>query len=167
METPNEKKILKKGTPFTIIRNSGTQEAIAKKEVQIRIVQKKLGFTYFKLGEMMCRTTCALMLLFLTGGGETPGFTQEEINVQKLANAIYYAEGGSKTKHPYGILSQYWHTTSRKACLNTIEHRLRLWNGEGNFIVYLSKTYCPIGANNDPNNLNINWVRNVEWFYER
>jgi len=44
-----------------------------------------------------------------------------QINVNKLADAIYLAEGGSKTKHPYGILKKYKTTTPRQACINTIK----------------------------------------------
>ena len=39
-----------------------------------------------------------------------------------LADAIFKAEGGHKTKHEYGILAHYQHTTPRQACLNTISH---------------------------------------------
>ena len=90
-----------------------------------------------------------------------------EINIDKLANAIYYAEGGNKTKHPYGILTKYKVTTPRQACINTIKHALKDWNGEGDFIAFLGSRYCPIGAKNDPTGLNKNWVKNVRWYYAK
>ena len=93
-------------------------------------------------------------------------FTQE-INIEKLATAIYYAEGGVKTNHPYGILIKYKYTTPKQACINTIKHALRDWNGKGDFIVFLGNRYCPIGANNDPKRLNKNWIKNVKYFYEK
>ena len=89
---------------------------------------------------------------------------EEIIDVEKLATAIYYAEGGTKTNHPYGILTHYKHTTPRQACINTINHALRDWNGKSDFIVFLGSRYCPIGAKNDPLGLNKNWVFNVKFW---
>ena len=51
--------------------------------------------------------------------------------------------------------------------LNTIKSNLKRWNGQGSFIVFMSKSYCPIGAANDPTGLNKNWVKNVTYYYER
>jgi len=91
----------------------------------------------------------------------------ESINVERLATAIYYAEGGVKTNHPYGILSKYKSTTPRQACINTINHALRDWNGKGDFISWIGSRYCPVGAKNDPRGLNRNWISNVRRIYER
>lgn len=94
----------------------------------------------------------------------------ETIDVNRLANAIYKAEGGAKTRHPYGILAKYKHTSPRQACINTINSAIRRYNKSNlrsDFIVYLSKTYCPIGAKNDPTGLNVNWVKNVRYYYKR
>lgn len=91
------------------------------------------------------------------------------VNVERLANAIYIAEGGNKTKHPYGILAKYKHTTPRQACINTIKSALKRYNkqgAKGDFIAFLGKTYCPVGASNDPWGLNKNWVKNVKYYYE-
>jgi hypothetical protein len=90
----------------------------------------------------------------------------EAINLDKLADAIYYAEGGSKTKHPYGILKKYKTTTPRQACMNTILHAQRDWNGNGDFIEFLGSRYCPIGSDTDDGNCK-NWVPNVKRIYER
>ena len=87
------------------------------------------------------------------------------IDIDRLANAIYKAEGGARTKHPYGILAKYKTTTPRQACINTIKSNLKRWNGKGDFIDALGKVYCPIGASNDPKGLNKNWTRNVKHFY--
>lgn len=67
-----------------------------------------------------------------------------EYSASQIANAIYRAEGGGKTKYPYGILKKYKNTTPRQACLNTIQHAKRDWNGTGDFIEFLSKRYAPI-----------------------
>ena len=82
----------------------------------------------------------------------------QTINVPIVADSIYLAEGGSKTHHPYGIMLKYRITTPRQACINTIEHRLKMWNGQGEFIVFLGKTYSPPS-------INPYWVKNVRWFY--
>jgi len=87
------------------------------------------------------------------------------IDIPKLADAIYKAEGGAKTRHPYGILKKYKTTTPRQACINTIKSNLKRWNGKGDFITFLGRTYCPVGALNDPRGLNRHWVKNVRKFY--
>lgn len=74
-----------------------------------------------------------------------------------LANAIYIAEGGVKTKYPYGIKSV--HTTNpRQVCITTIEHTYKLWTRKTNFIDFLADTYCPVSC--DPVG-NLNWKRNI------
>ncbi|HNX03587.1 MAG TPA: hypothetical protein PKM71_07985 [Candidatus Cloacimonas sp.] len=91
----------------------------------------------------------------------------EVVDIERLADAIYYAEGGANTRFPYGILAKYKTTTPRQACINTIKSNLKRWNGEGDFISFLGKTYCPVGAKNDPTGLNRNWVRNVTKLYRK
>lgn len=91
---------------------------------------------------------------------------QAAIDENRLVDAIGRAENSKS--HPYGILATYKHTTPRQACLNTIrsaEKRYSQTNQKEDFISFLSKTYCPIGAKNDPSGLNNNWVKNVTWFY--
>lgn len=92
------------------------------------------------------------------------------VDVNLLADSIYLAEGGSKTNHPYGILKRYKHTSPRQACLNTIfsaQNRFAKQSQEKDFILFLSKTYCPIGASNDPKGLNKNWASNVSKIYSK
>jgi hypothetical protein len=81
----------------------------------------------------------------------------------QIANAIYLAEGGAKTAHPYGILTKYKVTTPRQACINTIAHAKRDWNGKGDFISFLGNRYCPVGCDND-NGTNQYWIKNVHYF---
>ena len=92
------------------------------------------------------------------------GQARANIDPNRLADAIYKAEGGAKTKHPYGILAKYKHTTPRQACLNTIRHTQKDWNGKGDFVDFLGDRYCPVGAKNDPTGLNKNWKTNVRYF---
>ena len=91
-----------------------------------------------------------------------PLSAQNSANVERLADAIYKAEGGAKTKYPYGILTRYKHTTPRQACINTIKHALKDWNKKGDFIEFLGSRYCPPKAHP----LNKNWVKNVKAIYE-
>ena len=111
---------------------------------------------------LLCLTSIVLMG---TARAET---LSNGIDVDRLANAIYKAEGGAKTRHPYGILAKYKHTTPRQACINTIRSKHKAWvkaGSKGEFIAYLGSKYAPIGASNDPNGLNKHWVRNVKGFY--
>jgi hypothetical protein len=104
-----------------------------------------------------------ILALLLIGCGILPAYGQD-VDVERLANAIYKAEGGAKTSHPYGILAHYKHTTPRQACINTIRHALRDFTN-GDFISFLGSRYCPVGAKNDPTGLNKNWIKNVKRFY--
>jgi hypothetical protein len=85
----------------------------------------------------------------------------ENINYDKLADAIGKAENSKS--HPYGILQHYKHTTPRQACINTIKHAQKDWNGKGDFVEFLGSRYCPIGCKND-NGTNKFWVKNVKHF---
>jgi hypothetical protein len=93
------------------------------------------------------------------------------IQIETLASAIYLAEGGDKTRHPYGILKHYKVTTPRQACINTIKSNLRRFRSqfvETDFIHFMSLSYCPIGADNDKAyRVNQFWERNVKFFYSK
>lgn len=80
--------------------------------------------------------------------------------------AIRKAEGNDN----YGILAHYKNTSYRQACINTVIHKHKQWlkgGKRGSFLGYLSVRYAPIGANNDPDGLNINWKHNVRYWLER
>ena len=120
------------------------------------------NFNARRIANAVCKTVCWCSLLVwllacMVGA--------KNIDSGKLANAIYRAEGGTKTKYPYGIFKKYKYTTPRRACINTIDHAKRDWDGKGDFIEFLGSRYAPIGAKNDPTNLNKNWVKNVKYFY--
>ena len=91
----------------------------------------------------------------------------EEAYFQKVADAIYRAEGGSRAKVPYGILSVKVRDEAhaRQTCLEVIRWRWELHGAkrEG-FVEYLSRSYCPLSDPRDTQGLNSNWVRNVSWF---
>jgi hypothetical protein len=106
-----------------------------------------------------------LTLILLVG---SPAVASETVDVERLATAIWHAEGGQHTSHPYGILAHYKHTTPRQACINTIKHQYKEYVRKGRhgpFIAFLGNVYCPVGALNDPRGLNANWVKNVTYFY--
>jgi len=136
--------------------------AYTRKRQKLVIAKDKLHSSVILI---LCLVGCLIICLF-SSCGMTPA-RAEEINVDNLATAIYYAEGGAKTNHPYGILAHYKTTTPRQACINTIRHAQRDWNGRGDFISFLGSRYCPVGAKNDPTGLNKNWVGNVKRLYAK
>jgi len=128
------------------------------------MLKEALGGKRIKSSAVL-KTICLIVMVFLLS---TEARAAEVINVERLADAIYKAEGGAKTSHPYGILKKYKTTTPRQACINTINSALKKFANqtkETDFIYFLSLTYCPIGAANDPTGLNKNWVKNVRFFY--
>jgi len=123
-------------------------------EKRIRVEEKKSEHSAFVLA--VCLVLGLMILIFWSKSGHT-----EEIpSVEVIASAIWQAEGGNRTSHPYGILSHYHHTTAHQACINTIRHRLRQWNRRGDFIVFLGETYSPP-------RINPNWVRLVKYFLSK
>lgn len=94
----------------------------------------------------------------------------EGYTADQWADSIYLAEGGAKTRHPYGILAKYKTTTPRQACINTVRNNYKRWikaGRPGTYLAFLGNRYCPVGAANDPGGLNVNWQRNVQYFLER
>ena len=103
-------------------------------------------------------------IVLLAIGGSFIFSTAHAYTADQLANAIFKAEN-SKT-HPYGILAHYKTTSPRQACLNTIAHAVRDWDGKSDFIVFLGSRYCPINCDND-NGTNKYWVKNVKYFLSK
>lgn len=88
---------------------------------------------------------------------------------RKLAEAIRLAEG-IHSKHPYGILKTYRHTSPKQACLNTIYSAYRRYQSDDlglDFISFLQRSYAPLNVKNDPSGLNVNWIKNVNYFYNK
>lgn len=86
----------------------------------------------------------------------------EVINIPRLADAIYHAEGGNRTRFPYGIKSIKT-TNPRAVCIRTIQNRLKLWDGKRPFIPFLADKYCPKAT--DPLGHG-RWIKNVSFYYE-
>ncbi len=90
-------------------------------------------------------------------------------SLNQWCNAIYKAEGGAKTHHPYGILKRYATTTPLQACKNTVRHKYSDWVKEGRagtFVAYLGAKYCPVGCDND-RGTNKYWISNVKYWLRR
>ena len=89
----------------------------------------------------------------------------------QLADAIYKAEGGAKTKYPYGIVSIKTNgdvAYARQICLNTIRNNRKRFANQckyTDFIEFLGSKYCPIDCDND-NGTNQYWIHNVKFFLE-
>ncbi len=82
----------------------------------------------------------------------------------KIVKAIYIAEGGANTKWQYGIKSVKTNNP-KKVCENTVANNYIRWQKAGktnDFIEFLGARFCPVGAKDDPTNLNKNWARNVK-----
>lgn len=99
------------------------------------------------------------------------GKAHAEYTDEQIVNAIYKAEGGDHAEYPYGIRSVSCGTRDecRKICRNTVKNnRLRYAQygkkSHPDFITFLASRYCPVGAGNDPKNLNKNWIKNVRYF---
>lgn len=87
-------------------------------------------------------------------------------------SAIRYAENGGKGRE-YGILHKRVKPTYRSQagwCAATVQKNYDRWvkaGSKGEFVVFLGKRYCPVGAKNDPNGLNKHWIGNVRKLYAR
>jgi len=97
--------------------------------------------------------------------------SKEKYNDNDIVNAIYLAEGGEKAVKPFGILSVKCkdYQECKEICLNTVKNNRKRYIEYGykkynTFLEFLASKYAPIGANNDPTNLNKNWLKNVRYF---
>ena len=91
------------------------------------------------------------------------------LDTEKLADAIYRAEGGPKARVPYGILSVKVsnEAEARRVCLNTIRNNHTRWlkaGKPGSYISFLAQRYCPKSA--DPVG-HRNWLANVSRIYKQ
>ena len=92
----------------------------------------------------------------------------------EYVEAIYKAEGGKKAKKPYGILSVPCNTKKecRQICYNTVRNNKKRYKEYGHkqydtYLEFLASRYAPVGASNDPTNLNKNWIKNVKYFLKK
>jgi hypothetical protein len=82
----------------------------------------------------------------------------------KIVKAIYIAEGGAKTKYPFGIKSINTNGDYNKAkriCENTVSNNWDRWVKAGktnNYIDFLADRYCPPSCDKQGN---LNWKKNI------
>jgi hypothetical protein len=91
-----------------------------------------------------------------------------ESDIARMADAIYLAEGATRAKVPYGILTIRVRSKehARQICINTIRNNHERWltaGKPGEFIHFLADRYCP------PRNStgNVNWKKNVTFFVRK
>lgn len=90
-----------------------------------------------------------------------------------IVAAIRKAENGAAGRE-YGILGEAVRRDMKRRgdtyrvqagwCAATVQKNYDRWvkaGSKGDFIVFLGNRYCPVGAKNDPNGLNRNWIKNV------
>jgi len=155
-KTPWKERRIKSGSFLDRKLSADILKVRRKHDSNIREIEKRTEYSAFMVAVCLLGALVLMVVFCRVSHAET-------IQPERLANAIFKAEH-SKT-WPYGIMHHYKHTTPRQACLNTIRHRIEDWNGEGDFIAYLGQTYAPLGAGNDPQGLNKNWIKNVRYFY--
>ena len=83
-----------------------------------------------------------------------------EPQVNKIANAVFRIEGGTKTRWPYGIKSVKT-SKPREVCKTTIRNNYGRWQkagSKGAFIEFLADRYCPPSVDKTGNT---NWRKNI------
>ena len=91
--------------------------------------------------------------------------------LSRYVAAIRYAENGKR--YQYGIIHKRCPMGYRPQagwCAATVQKNWDRWvkaGKRGEFVAYLGRRYCPVGADNDPNGLNKHWIGNVRKFHKR
>lgn len=83
----------------------------------------------------------------------------------KLVEAIYKAEGGSKASYLYGIRSVHYRNKqeARQICLRTVVNNKKRFMQQykyNDYLEFLGSRYCPVSAHK----LNKNWLKNVRYY---
>ena len=100
----------------------------------------------------------------------------KEYTNAEICQAIFLAEGGNKTKYPYGIRSVTCETKEecKRVCLNTVRNnRVRFkqygFKRHKTYLDFLASRYAPTTGNLRPaeKKLNVNWLSNVRYFLEK
>lgn len=91
-----------------------------------------------------------------------------QLYFEKIADAIYWAEGGLKAKRPYGLILYPKSTKNfREVCLLHVRKYFDEWNRNpsGDFIPYLAEHWAPTkGVSPSTAKLNKNWLKNVRYY---
>lgn len=125
------------------------------------------------------RSLLSLFLVFLavTNVQANNTITVKGWSDEQIVNAIYKAEGGKKTKYPYGIKSIKCESQEacRQICLNTVRNNRKRYAKDANygkitFIEFLGSRFAPVKGSSlsaAERKLNPNWVKNVLFFLEK
>lgn len=93
-----------------------------------------------------------------------------QADLAPMVAAIRHAERGGRGRE-YGVLNARAEVSYRAQagwCAATVQKNYDRWMADGangDFVSFLGQRYAPIGASNDPNGLNRNWVPNVSHYY--
>lgn len=84
-----------------------------------------------------------------------------DAEAQRIASAIYLAEGGKKARVPFGIesIKVSGYENARRICINTIQNNHDRWieaGSPGEYLDFLSRRYCPLNS--------AVWLKNVRYF---
>jgi hypothetical protein len=97
--------------------------------------------------------------------GKVPSIAHQDFNeyVPQIRKAVKTAEGNSRN---HGVLSVPTKDSAEASRVldNSIYNNLVRWHQAGRpgkFVDFMQKRWAPIGAKNDPKNLNKNWAPNV------
>ena len=96
-----------------------------------------------------------------------PVGASDQLDMNRLADAVYRSEGGSKASVPYGLIYSGWCKDEPGWCGYYAKevmrvHLTRCRDGE-DATQCIGRQYCPPTTHR----LNINWVRNVRFYYEK
>jgi hypothetical protein len=91
------------------------------------------------------------------------------VDVDRMVQAIYQAEGGANTRYRYGIKSVKCATVNeaRRVCRNSVVNNIKRWEQAGKpkpFVAFMADRYCPVAS--DPIGHD-RWIKNVTLIYER
>ena len=114
-----------------------------------------------------------LIFLTLTTNAHAQLAPAKDYSDAEYCQAIFLAEGGEKTKYPYGIRSVTCETKKecKEVCIRTVRNNRKRFaknrKGFNDYISYLGSRYAPLQSDNDPQGLNRHWIRNVRYFLEK
>jgi len=105
------------------------------------------------------------LLLFSPMAHATPDF-------EKMADVIYKIEGAEKTRHPFGVLSVpcKGYDECRRITVNSLKNSWKRYQKTDKTIPFdqhFANRWCPVGAENDPQGLNKNWLYNFRFYMEK
>lgn len=92
----------------------------------------------------------------------------DQVRFERIADAIYVAEGGRKASVPYGIFYKGcdWDNPAycRHICINTLRNTYKRWISSKSplsYLEFLRDRYCPLSHSQ----LNANWLPNLRRIY--